>query len=241
MRRNSSFLPARREWEGNLSPWSPGGFASPWNFALSPWQMMRQMQEEMDRAFGQFFEEPSGAEWLPAASGRQAGLQRWAPNLDISQNDKEWLIEVDLPGVKQDDIDIQVRDHSLVISAEMKSEESFPGGEAQTQPGEQPRGNGSKNQQAQQQGQQRQYERRERRYGYFERQLPLPENVNEEQIKCEFANGVLMIHLPKSEQAVQQGRRIPIGQGESNKAVGQQTPASQPVAGQKQPVAAGGG
>jgi len=241
MRRNSSFLPARREWEGNLSPWSPGGFASLGNFARSPWQMMRRMQEEMDRAFGQFFEEPFGPDWLPATSGRQGAMQAWAPNLDISQTDKEWLLEVDLPGVKQEDIDIQVRDHSLFVSAEMKSEESFPGTEAQAQSGEQPQGNGSKTQQAQQQGQQRQYERRERRYGYFERQIPLPENVNEDQISCEFRNGVLMLHLPKSEQAVQQGRRIPIGQGEPTKALGQQTSTSQQAAGQKQPATAGAG
>jgi len=203
--------------------------------------MMRRMQEEMDRVFGQFFEEPFGSDWLPAASEQPGVMQAWAPNLDISQTDKEWLIEVDLPGVKQDDIDIQVRDRSLFVSAEMKSEESSPGYEAQAQAGEQPQGNGSKTQQSQQQGQQRQYERRERRYGYFERQLPLPENVKEDQISCEFKNGVLLIHLPKSEQAVQQGRKIPIGQGESNKALGQQASTSQPAAGQKQPAAAGGG
>jgi len=199
------------------------------------------MQEEMDRVFGQFFEGPLGSDWLPATSGQQAGMQAWAPSLDISQTDKEWCVEIDLPGVKQEDIDIQVRDRSLFISAEMKSEEASPPYEAQAQSGEQPQGNGSKTQQAQPQGQQRQYERRERRYGYFERQLPLPENVNEDQISCEFKNGVLTVHLPKAEQAVQQGRRIPVGHGEPNKALGQQGSASQPAASQKQPAGVGEG
>jgi hypothetical protein len=98
--------------------------------------------------------------------------------------------------VKPDDIDIQVRDNYLIVRAEMRQEPE-PEGER----GREPKG---------QEGQQRQYLHRERRYGYFERTFPLPENVDNEKISCNFEQGVLTIHLPKTEQARQQGRRIPI-------------------------------
>jgi HSP20 family protein len=128
--------------------------------------------------------------------------------MDVSQSDREWCIEADLPGVKEDDIHVEVRDNHLLLRAEMRQDEQPQGAQA--------RGG----QQEQQQGQQperpqRQYFQRERRYGYFQRLLPLPENVDEENISCDFSNGVQTIHLPKLEQARQQARRIPVGRGQA--------------------------
>src|SRR5437899_2387180 len=104
MRRNDDFLPARREREQFLSPWRQGDWPGSSFFSGSPWQMMRRMQEDMDRVFSQFF----GSQDLPAVPEQfrgQAGLQSWAPSVDVSQTDREWCIEVDLPGVKKDDIE----------------------------------------------------------------------------------------------------------------------------------------
>jgi HSP20 family protein len=115
-------------------------------------------------------------------------MQQWRPSVDISQNNQEWCVEAELPGVNKDDIDVQVHDHHLILRAEMRKE----------QPEE---------------GEGRQYHHRERRYGFFERVLPLPENVDEEHIACDFKDGVLTLHLPKLEQAKQEARRIPITTG----------------------------
>ena len=220
MRRNGDFFPVQQDQERGLSPWGPGshGLSS---FSGSPWQMMRRMQEDMDRLFSQVF---AGA-LAPAAAA--APQQMWSPSVDISEDDREWRIEADLPGVQQDNLDIQVRNNALILRAEMRQEQEQPqAGPAQS-------GND-------QQGQQRRYYQRERRYGFFERVLPLPGSVDEENIRAEFRDGVLTVHLPKAQQAASQGRHIPIGSGQpSQLAAGQEVTAasaagSQFQAGQEQ-------
>jgi HSP20 family protein len=208
MRRIQDFLPMRRGRETDMSPWSSGGSESPTSlFSLSPWQMMRRMQEDMDQVFGQFF---GGAGSALAPAGQQPGTLVWTPTVDISENDKEWTIEAELPGVREEDVEVRVQNHHLVLRAEMRQEEEQPqNGQAQ---GGQAQGGQAQGGQAQgEQAQARQYLYRERRYGYFQRVFPLPENVDEEQIRCEFRNGVLTVHIPKTEQAREQSRRIPIG------------------------------
>jgi HSP20 family protein len=186
MRRNDQYLPAtaQREQRG-LSPYGQGSLVSPF-FGGSPWQAMRRMQEDMDRIFGQFF----GGQNAPG--GPLAQVQQWQPSVDVSQTDKEWLIEVDLPGVSKDNIDVQVHNDYLVLRAQLHQE---------TPPAESENAGETSN---------RQYHLRERRYGYFERVLALPENVDEENISCEFTNGLLKVHVPKTAQPEARGRRIPI-------------------------------
>lgn len=186
MRRNEDRLPVQRGQNQGLSRTGDADFFTPSSFlSLSPWQTMRRMHEDMDRLLGQFFTEtPSG--------GTRGGMQQWMPSVDISQNNKEWCIEADLPGVNKDDIEVEVRDHHLVLKAELRSEQQDEGGEG------------------------REYHQRERQFGFFERVLPLPENVDEEHIACDFKNGVLTLHVPKLEQALPAARRIPITSGETS-------------------------
>ena len=179
MRRNGDFFPVRREQGWGLSPWS-----EPRGFVVgSPWQTMRRMQEDMDRLFNQFVT-PAGN------NGGQQGEQAhfWAPNVDVSRAGNEWLVEAELPGVKKDDIEVHVVNAHLVLRAELRQEH-------------QPQEGGE--------GQQRQYHQRERRYGYFQRVIALPQNVDDEQIRCEFNDGVLRVHVPALPEQPQ-GRRIPI-------------------------------
>jgi HSP20 family protein len=186
MRSNQERLPIRRDGSygsGSLSPWSESGATGSF-FSGNPWQMMRRMQEDMDRVFGQAF---GGGGVGNFGGGQMTG---WNPSIDVSQTDKEWCIEAELPGVNQEDIDVQVRDNHLFMRAEMRQKSEEGDGEQSN----------------------RQYFRRERKYGMVERVFPLPQDVNEEQIRCDFRDGVLTIHVPKTEQKQQQGRRIPIGQ-----------------------------
>jgi HSP20 family molecular chaperone IbpA len=124
--------------------------------------------------------------------------------------------------VKRDDIDVQVQNHALFLRAEMRQEQTQePQGQqagAQGQ-GQQATGQGH---QGGAQGQGRQWHTRERRYGFFERIIPLPDNVDEENVSCEFRDGVLTIHIPKMAPAGTRGRRIPIGEGSSQQLSGQQ-------------------
>lgn len=185
--------------ERGLARYSPGPSLAPsspfWGFGASPWQMMRRMQDEMDQLFGRFFGPPGEFGTLA-----QVG-QQWAPSVDVSESDKEWCIEADLPGVRKEDIDLEVQGDHLILRAEMRSEQPPQGG--------------------QQQEGQRRYQTRERRYGFFERVLPLPENVKQDDISCDFSNGVLTVHLPKTEQRQPPTRRIPISEGQAAPSGGQ--------------------
>jgi len=178
MRRNPDNLPARGGWGSDVAPWRESGGTS-W-FEASPWQMMRRMQEDMDRVFGQVLRGPS-------SQGNPEQRSSWAPSVDVSESDREWCIEAELPGVNKDQIEVHVQNHHLVMRAEMRDQ-----------------------QEQQPEGDQRRYHYRERRYGYFQRVFPLPESITEEDISCEFRNGVLTVHVPKREPSQAQGRRIPI-------------------------------
>jgi HSP20 family protein len=201
MRRNEEYPSAWRERE--LSPMStPGGYGST-VLGTSPWLIMRGMQEDIDRVVSQVLGGSAGPGGLPATTAHH-GTQTWAPSVDISQSDKEWCIEADLPGVKKEDVNVEIRAGYLVLSAEMRQAE---------QPQAQQEGQQDQQRRQDQEGQRRQHTHRERRYGYFQRVLTLPENVDEEHIHCAFQNGVLTVHVPKMEQRAPQQRRIPIGEG----------------------------
>ena len=219
MARNEN-LPVKRQSNGDtwLLPargadlWRPDAF-----FNASPWQLMRRMQDEMDRMFGETF---SGFGSLAPRYGDQSGggTPTWNPSIDISEDQKEYRIEVDLPGVNKDGIQVEVNRGQLTIRAEMRQESDTGKPEQQT----------SQPQQQQGSQPQRQYLRRERRFGYFERSFPLPDDVNQDQIQCDFRDGVLTCHLAKSENAQTHARRIPVGEGGQQQITGQaQQPAQE--------------
>ena len=206
MRRNEDLYPRRSDQQHGLSPWSGSSLLDPPTFfSASPWQAMRRMQDEMDHLFGQFFP--------PMTTELQRTAQQWAPSVDISQDDREWLIEAELPGGNRDQIHVELRGDQLMIRGEMRQEQE---GQPQGMEG-QHAGNGQQKAAGSEQGQpsQRQYHQRERRYGYFERVLTLPENVDGDKVQCEFRDGVLKIHLPKTPEQQQQARRIPISDGQA--------------------------
>jgi HSP20 family protein len=209
MRRDSYYLvPLGRQYGLSRSPGQGADLAS-------PWQMMRRIQEEMDSIFSQFIAGPGEIGGGPASS---AGMQQWQPSVDVSESDQEWCIDVDLSGVHEKDVDVKTHDDHLIVRAELKPEEAAPQQSEPEARGERSGDGQSEPPGGQQQQSERQYHHRERQWGYFERVLPLPDNVNRESIHCEFKNGVLTLHLPKSEPKQPEGRRISIGVGEQPKA-----------------------
>lgn len=97
---------------------------------------------------------------------------QWRPSADITENDKEYLIKADLPEVKKEDIDISVENGVLTLSGERRVEKSTDNEKEH---------------------------RREAFYGRFARSFALPEDVDQTQISAETKDGVLKVHLPKSE------------------------------------------
>ncbi len=106
------------------------------------------------------------------------------PRFDLSETDKAIEVQTDLPGVKADDVNVELQDNCLVISAEHREEK-----ESKPDDG-------------------RRYHRIERRQGRFARSVWLPCPVDESGIDAKLVDGVLTVTLPKSEQA--QKRRIAV-------------------------------
>jgi HSP20 family protein len=172
-------MPARRqEGQGRqgLSPWGGGGWGD-WSSA-SPFQLMRRMQEDMDRVFGSFLGQPWGGE----GDGPQA-LTAWSPNVDVYETDNEIVVKADVPGVEPEDLEVTCTEDSLVIRGETRREEDREEGG---------------------------WRRVERRYGRFERVIPLPPGTRPDDARASFRNGVLELRIPKTEEARQRARRIPI-------------------------------
>lgn len=135
--------------------------ASPFEVFLSnPFTLMRRMTEEMDRAFAEF-------------SGSNGDSNLWAPAIEVSQRDGQYSIHADLPGLKPEDVTVEVRDGALIIEGERKFER------------EEGRGR---------------MHRTEVRYGKFARVIPLPEEANAEKAQAKFENGVLEVTVPIAEQ-----------------------------------------
>lgn len=103
------------------------------------------------------------------------------PTCDVEEMDDHYLLTVDLPGVKKDDIRVELHSNTLTVSGERKSESR------------EKRKNNC---------------RSEREYGYFERSFRLPDEVNPEKISTEYQDGVLRVEIPKQET---QSHRIKIG------------------------------
>lgn len=96
----------------------------------------------------------------------------WTPRVDISETNKELVIKADIPDVKKEDVKVSIEEGVLTIQGEKKQEREESG---------------------------KKYHRVERYYGSFSRSFTLPSYVNEEKIEATFKNGVLNLHIPKTE------------------------------------------
>ena len=98
----------------------------------------------------------------------------WAPAVDIHEAADGYTVTADLPGVKKEDIDVDLKDGTLTIKGEKKLEEKTP---------------------------KENYIRIERSYGKFVRSFVLPNNVDPDKIKAAYKDGSLELHIPKKEEA----------------------------------------
>ncbi len=139
------------------------------------WDLQSEMNRMFEDMFGNLMRRPGGQQ-----RGQQ--LMEWAPAIDVVTKDGDLVIRAELPGVKQEDVDITFQDNVLTISGERKAEQ------------EEERGG---------------YYVRERRYGSFSRSLTLPQGVDESKIHARYEDGVLEVTV-EGAAAVQEPRRIQI-------------------------------
>ena len=114
----------------------------------------------------------SPAQW-PEGQEEPLAVAEWSPLVDISEDDKEYLIKAELPEVKKEDVKITMEDGTLTISGDRKYEKAE---------------NGKK------------YHRVERAYGSFGRSFSLPDDASPAKVTADFKDGVLKVHLAKNEK-----------------------------------------
>jgi HSP20 family protein len=111
----------------------------------------------------------------PAQKGQEGSLvSHWSPVVDIVEDDKEFLIKAELPDIKKEDVHVSVENGVLTVSGERKFDKE------------------EKN---------KRYHRVERSYGSFTRSFSLPDGADASKVRAEFKEGLLKVHLQKSESA----------------------------------------
>ncbi len=142
---------------------------------ITPWSPIREvssLHDTIDRMFDDMMT-PKMA-MVPSVA---------VPTINMRDTEKEIIIEAELPGVKEDDLDIEISEEALTIKGEKKSEAEIN---------------------------QKDYYRREFSYGSFSRTIALPVPVSEDKIEAEFKDGVLKIVLPKKEEVKPKVKKIQI-------------------------------
>jgi len=160
------------------------GLARPlaFEFGAGPFAALQRFADEVDRMFEDFGVSRGMSPWSGTAP--QGTGSFWTPAIDVVQKEDQLVVKADVPGMKKDDLSIEVTDGALTIQGERKSDR------------EEERGG---------------IYRRERRYGSFCRVIPLPEGAITEQAKASFKDGVLEITVPIP-PASTKGRKLEISE-----------------------------
>jgi HSP20 family protein len=125
-----------------------------------PFRDVMALREDVNRLFGRTL-------------GEGAGAAVWTPAVDVFDTKHAIVLKAELPGMKPEDIDIEIDDNVLTIKGERRFQEAVEDGR---------------------------YYRLERSYGHFSRSLTLPQGVRGDQVQASFDHGVLEVRVPKAEE-----------------------------------------
>ncbi len=166
-----------------------GSYMSPFSMLGDPFGMMRSMVDQMSHLFNDFtgggLSRPrSSALAAPPPSAGMAPSQGfWYPQVEVSERGGNLVVCADLPGMRKEDVHLEIHDDFLVLRGERRQEqEQNEGG----------------------------IYRSERSYGQFYRTVPLPQGANPEQARANFKDGVLEVTIPLPQREQRQGRTIEI-------------------------------
>jgi HSP20 family protein len=154
-----------------LSKWNLFHDPSTWD----PFRELEEMQNRLSSFFGRRVPLLKGS-----GDGEEFTLTTRAPRVDITEDEKEYVIDAELPGVKKEDVKVSIENGVLSISGERKSEKEEKG---------------------------KKYHRVEQTYGTFMRSFTLPEGSSGEKISAEFRDGILKVRLPKDEKGKSESDR----------------------------------
>lgn len=149
-----------------------------WSFGRDGTISLRELQGEFDRLVDRL--------WHGGISTAPLDGQDWAPPIDVCDESDRYVLQVELPGLTSEDLEVAVLECSATVSG-VKPSPRKPGEGAKCL-------------------------RSERRYGKFKRTVELPEPVDETRVHAAFTNGLLTVSLPK--KVVVQGRKVPVESAE---------------------------
>jgi HSP20 family protein len=130
-----------------------------------PFADLRELQERINQAFQEQIGKPERRE--------PVSTRTWVPRVDIMEDSDNIIVHAELPGMKREDMDVEVTNEAITIRGERKFEEADDG---------------------------KNYVRVERVYGPFERSFTLSVPVKYDQIKASYKDGILEVVVPKAEE-----------------------------------------
>lgn len=147
---------------------------------ITRWNPAKEMEQFQNRLASLWNWEP-----LRLNGGLEEALtvSEWSPRVDIVEDEKEFLVQAELPEMKREDVKVTVEDGVLTLSGERKQEKE------------------EKN---------KKYHRIEREYGSFARSFTLPAGASGEKVSADFKDGLLKIHLPKDAKAAAKSVEIKV-------------------------------
>ena len=147
-----------------LTRWNPVKEVAEWN----PFRELDEIHKRLSGFFG-------GNSLTKRANGQEdITVAEWAPLVDITEDDKEYVIKAELPEVKKNDVKVRVEDGVLYLSGARQFEKEEKG---------------------------KRYHRIERAYGSFTRSFLLPDDASPQQVNAEFKDGVLNVRVAKDPNA----------------------------------------
>ena len=155
---------------------------------FNPLRSVAKMQQQMDRLFDRMWNDvgPMDMDLVPTLDFVPATDFAFIPACNVEETDTHYLLSFDVPGVKKEDIKIDLRGHTLIVSGERKEESE--------------------------QKSKTQY-RSEASYGSFQRSFELAEDVKADQIEAQYENGVLRVGVPKTKATKSEQIKISEGKG----------------------------
>jgi HSP20 family protein len=144
----------------NLIQWKPFNTMFPWSHRVN-----------------RFFDDDFLSNWFDLEKADSS----WCPSTDIYESKKEYVFKVELPGIKKEDIKIEVKDDILTIKGERKEEKEVKKDD---------------------------YHKIESYSGSFSRSFHIPKGIDEKKIKAELKDGILELKVPKSEE--KKVKQVPI-------------------------------
>jgi HSP20 family protein len=166
----------------DMVPWRWGGLRH-WDEEDRPYESFLREMDTLHKEMDRLFE----GFWKGSASHRFMN-RPWhhddlTPSVDETEDEKAFHVKVELPGMDQDDVDVTLSGGVLTIRGEKKREEEEKG---------------------------KDYYRSERSFGSFRRSLPIPVDVDDSKIEAKFVKGILYIELPKTAEAQEKVKHIPV-------------------------------